>query len=66
MGDIARCLCLTFKAEACPIHRPHTPDPLFPYVLTFNDRKMLKDMRIATIDDEDLDDTYRADLKERR
>ena len=68
MGDVARCLCQTFKADACPIHKPSPPDPApeFPYVLTHNDRQMLKGMRIATIDEDDLDDTYRADLKERR
>lgn len=68
MGDVARCLCNTLQLEACPIHRPSgtDPSPNFPYVLSYNDKKLLKEARIATIDDDDLDETYRSDLKERR
>lgn len=66
MGDVARCLCLTMKVDACPIHRPSAPDPIVPYVLTDGDRQKLREMRISTKDADDIDDTYRADLKERR
>ena len=67
MGDVARCVCHVMKPEACPIHKPASPDPSpdFPYVLSHNDRQMLKGMRISTVDPDDMSDTYRADLKER-
>jgi hypothetical protein len=54
MADVARCRCPQDSQgtkcgynPACPIHGYSAPNPLTPYILNENDRRMLQGMKIA-------------------
>lgn len=60
MADVARCLCQLDRAR-CPIHGDSPKHPVKPYVLSENDRTMLKTMRIATTDSAEIQQVRQAD-----
>lgn len=66
--DVARCRCPQDSAEAkcghnpaCPIHGYSAPNPLKPYILNENDRRMLAGFRIALHDTAAIQATRQAD-----
>jgi hypothetical protein len=53
--DTARCRCSPGIIRGdCPIHGISTPDPLKPYALTQTDKDMLRTMRIAVMDSDEI------------
>lgn len=66
--DSARCRCphdaqgtKCGQSPACPIHGYSAPNPLKPYILSENDRRMLAGMRIALHDAAAIQETRQAD-----
>jgi hypothetical protein len=58
MADVARCLC---PAARCPIHGDSPKDPLKPYAINENDKRMLRQMRIAPFDPDEIEQVRQAD-----
>jgi hypothetical protein len=66
--DHARCTCPLDSLGArmsrnpvCALHGVTYSEPQIPYVLTLNDKKFLRSIKIAPIDSQDIEDVRKAD-----
>lgn len=68
MADVARCQCprdstgtKCGRNPLCAIHGDSAADPLPPYTLTYEDKKLLRSFRIAVGDSEEIQQIRQAD-----